>query len=52
MSENVFELQHVSKVYRNEGNEFTALTDVSLEIKEGEIFGIIGMSGAGKSTLV
>ena len=52
MSENVFELQHVSKVYRNEGKEFTALTDVSLEIKEGEIFGIIGMSGAGKSTLV
>ncbi|MBR1797960.1 MAG: ATP-binding cassette domain-containing protein [Clostridiales bacterium] len=49
---NVFELEHVTKVYRNDGNEFTALEDVSLQIEEGEIFGIIGMSGAGKSTLV
>ncbi|MBR2779874.1 MAG: ATP-binding cassette domain-containing protein, partial [Eubacteriaceae bacterium] len=29
-----------------------ALKDVSLDVREGEIFGIIGMSGAGKSTLV
>ena len=29
-----------------------ALKDVSLSIKDGDIFGIIGMSGAGKSTLV
>ncbi|MBO4651557.1 MAG: ATP-binding cassette domain-containing protein [Clostridiales bacterium] len=52
MSTNVFELQNVSKTYRNEGKDFLALKDVSLEIREGEIFGIIGMSGAGKSTLV
>ena len=50
--EKVFELKHVSKTYKNEGKEFTALKDVSLQINEGEIFGIIGMSGAGKSTLV
>ncbi|MBO4809866.1 MAG: ATP-binding cassette domain-containing protein [Lachnospiraceae bacterium] len=49
---NVFELEHVSKTYVNEGKEFEALKDVNLSVKEGEIFGIIGMSGAGKSTLV
>ena len=50
--DNVFELQNVYKTYKNDGKEFTALKDVSLTVKEGEIFGIIGMSGAGKSTLV
>lgn len=48
----VFQLEKVSKIYRNDGREFHALKDVSLAIEEGEIFGIIGMSGAGKSTLV
>ena len=49
---NVFELTNGYKTYKNDGKEFTALKDVSLEVREGEIFGIIGMSGAGKSTLV
>ena len=49
---NVFELTNVYKTYKNDGKEFEALKDVSLEVREGEIFGIIGMSGAGKSTLV
>ena len=48
----VFELTNVSKTYKNDGKEFEALKDVSLDVQEGEIFGIIGMSGAGKSTLV
>ncbi len=50
--EKVYELENIYKTYKNEGREFTALKDVSLDVNEGEIFGIIGMSGAGKSTLV
>ena len=47
---NVFELTNVYKTYKNDGKEFEALKDVSLEVREGEIFGLIGMSGAGKLT--
>ncbi len=49
----MIELQHITQRYPTpEGGVFYALNDVSLSIKAGEIFGIIGRSGAGKSTLV
>lgn len=52
MGRAVFQLDHVSRVFRTKDSEVRAVDDVSLTIEEGEIFGIIGMSGAGKSTLV
>lgn len=48
----LYELNNVSKIFKDKRTEVTAVKDVNLEIYEGEIFGIIGMSGAGKSTLV
>ncbi len=47
----MIQLDHVSKTFTG-GSEVHAVRDVSLDIAQGEIFGIIGFSGAGKSTLV
>lgn len=43
-------LEHLTKTY--DSTSAHALRDVSLQIEDGDVFGIIGISGAGKSTLV
>ena len=50
--EPIVELKHLSKTFGGGENQVHALHDVSIAVKPGEIFGIIGLSGAGKSTLV
>ena len=48
----MIEIRHLNKTYRTADKDIVALEDVNLTIRDGEIFGIIGLSGAGKSTLV
>ena len=48
----MIELKHISKTFQTKSLTVTALEDITLTVKDGEIFGIIGLSGAGKSTLV
>ncbi len=48
----MIEIKNVSVAFENKNKVVHALRNVSLDIKEKEIFGIVGYSGAGKSTLV
>jgi len=48
----ILQAKNVQKIYGSKGNQYKALEDINLEIKEGEFIGIMGPSGAGKSTLL
>ncbi len=47
----MIKIKNLTKIYKGK-NETVAIKNINLDIKKGEIFGIIGLSGAGKSTLI
>ena len=48
----MIEIRGLSKTFRGKDGNIEALKNVTLTIRNGDVYGIIGMSGAGKSTLV
>ncbi|KQW83632.1 methionine ABC transporter ATP-binding protein [Brevundimonas sp. Root1279] len=45
-------LQGVTRRFKSAAGERVALDDVDLNVKAGQVFGVVGRSGAGKSTLI
>ena len=45
-------INHVNKAFVNNGNTELVLSDIQLDVKEGEFVSILGPSGCGKSTLL
>lgn len=44
----MFQTQHINKYF----GTFQALSDVSIHVQEGKVFGLLGPNGAGKTTLI
>ena len=54
MVNNLIETIGLTKAFKLKGQEreITALNNVNLSIKEGEIYGLVGPNGAGKTTAI
>ena len=48
----MLEVKNLSKTYSGDGQDFQALSEVDLQITNGECVAIVGKSGSGKSTLM
>ena len=45
-------LRNVRKVFRAQGQEFLAVSDVTMDVAEGELISLVGPSGCGKTTVL
>jgi len=52
MASIILQTKQVTKVFKNNGNEVTALCGVDLTVGKGELVAVMGPSGSGKSTLL
>ena len=52
MSKEMIQLEHIDVAFQQKKRQIQAVKDMTIHIREGDIYGIVGYSGAGKSTLV
>ena len=54
MSKNALTVENLNKIYLNSKTkkENKALTNLTFEVKQGEVFGLLGPNGAGKTTFL
>ncbi len=52
MAKQLINLENINVSFDQAGNTVQAVKDASLQVEQGEIYGVVGYSGAGKSTLV
>lgn len=52
MAETIFSAEDLTKQYKKNKENFSALNDFHMEIHRGEIYGFVGRNGAGKTTLM
>lgn len=52
MKKEIIKVDNVSKVFQNQKDKITAVSNISFSLKEGEDLVIIGPSGSGKTTLL